>query len=255
MTPLRLGELTTVECAALLRAPSPVALLPVGSTEPHGPHLPLATDAILSERVCEVAAERLREAGVTAVVAPSLAYGVTRYAAGFAGAISLSPETTERLVEELCAAYLAAGFARVCVVNNHLEPAHVEAVSRAVARVPGALFANQLTRRWGRTLSEEFRRGDCHAGSYETSLVMAARPELVRDEIRAGLAPVPISLSVAMREGKHTFVEMGAERAYFGTPAAATVDEGRDLYDRLAAMVVAEVRAALEPAADGAPAP
>lgn len=251
MTPLRLGELTTEDCAALLRAPSPVALLPVGSTEPHGPHLPLATDAILSERACEVAAARLREAGVSAVVAPAVSYGVTRYAAGFAGAISLSPETTERMIEELCAAYVAAGFARVCVVNNHLEPAHVEALVRAVAKVPGALFANQLTRRWGRTLSEEFRRGDCHAGSYETSLVMAARPELVRDEIRATLAPVPISLSVAIREGRHTFAEMGADRAYFGTPAAATVAEGNDLYDRLAAMVFAEVRASL----DGAPSP
>lgn len=253
MLSLRLGDLTTEECAALLRSPHPVALLPVGSTEPHGPHLPLATDAILSERVCEVAAARLREGGVTAVAVPALAYGVTRYAAGFAGAISLSPDTTEKVVEELCAAYLAAGFARVCVVNNHLEPAHVESLARAVARVPGALFANQLTRRWGRTLSDEFRRGDCHAGSYETSLVLAARPDLVRDEVRAGLAPVPISLSVAIREGRHTFVEMGADRAYFGTPAAATREEGDDLYLRLATMVTTEVRAALDLADEASP--
>ncbi len=246
MTSLRLGELTTEECAALLREPRPVVLLPVGSTEPHGPHLPLATDAILSERVCERAAETLRAEGISAVVAPSLPYGVTRYAAGFAGAISLTPETTERLVEELCAAYLGAGFARVCVVNNHLEPAHIESLSRAIARVPGAVFANQLTRRWGRTLSDEFRRGDCHAGSYETSLVLAARPELVREELRAALTPVPISLSAAMREGKRTFVEMGADRAYFGTPSAASRAEGDDLYDRLATMVVTEVRESLE---------
>ncbi|MFO0644935.1 MAG: creatininase family protein [Polyangiales bacterium] len=246
MTSLRLGELTTEECAALLRAPHPVVLLPVGSTEPHGPHLPLATDAILSERACEVAASRLREANINAVVAPALPYGVTRYAAGFAGAVSLSPETTERILEELSTAWISAGFERVCVVNNHLEPAHVEALARAVAKVPGALFANQLTRRWGRTLSDEFRRGDCHAGSYETSLVLAARPDLVREEIRATLAPVPISLSVAIREGRHTFLEMGADRAYFGTPTAATRDEGEGLYDRLATMIVTEVRESIE---------
>ncbi len=245
MVPLRLGDLTTEECAALLARPHPVALLPVGSTEPHGPHLPLATDAILSERACELAAARLREGDVNAVAAPAVSYGVTRYAAGFAGAISLSPETAERLVEELCAAYRAAGFERVCVVNNHLEPAHLEALSRAVARVPGALFANQLTRRWGRTLGDEFRRGDCHAGSYETSLVMAARPELVRDDVRRALAAVPISLSDAIRAGRRTFVEMGADRAYVGTPAAASRDEGDALYDRLAAMVVTEVRESL----------
>lgn len=241
MLPLRLGEMTTDECASLLRGPKPVVLLPVGSTEPHGPHLPLATDAILSERACEVAAEGLRARGVGAVVAPALPYGVTRYAAEFAGAVSLSPETTARVIEELLAGWVAAGFARVCVVNNHLEPEHVEALAAGVARVPGALFANQLTRRWGRTLSEEFRRGDCHAGCYESSLVLAARPELVRDDIRAGLAPVPISLSLAIREGKKTFRAMGSERAYFGSPAAATAAEGADLYRRLATMVVTEV--------------
>lgn len=245
MLPLRLGELTTEECAEVLRAPHPTVLLPVGSTEPHGPHLPLATDAILSERACEVAAARLRAEGVTAVVAPSLPYGVTRYAAGFAGAISLTPETAERVVAELLAAYVGAGFARACVVNNHLEPEHVAALSRAVASAPGALFANQLTRRWGKTLSDEFRRGDCHAGSYETSLVMAARPDLVRVEVARGLAPVPISLSAAIREGKHTFRAMGGDRAYFGAPAAASREEGESLYERLAAMIVAEVRESL----------
>jgi creatinine amidohydrolase len=241
MPPLRLGELTTDACASLLRERHPVVLLPVGSTEPHGPHLPLATDAILSERTCELAAEQLRARDVAAVVAPTLPYGVTRYASEFAGAVSLSPETTARVLEELLGAWVAAGFARVCVVNNHLEPEHVEALAAAVSRVPGALFANQLTRRWGRTLSAEFRRGDCHAGSYESSLVLAARPELVHDDIRATLAPVPISLAVAIREGKKTFRAMGSERAYFGTPSEATVAEGEALYQLLATMVVTEV--------------
>lgn len=152
MTSLRLGDLTTEECAALLASPHPVVLLPVGSTEPHGPHLPLSTDALLSERAGEFAAERLRAGGVAAAVAPSLPYGVTRYAAGFAGAVGLSPETTnERVVAELLAASLAAGFQRACMVNHHLEPAHVEVLARAVAQTPRAVFAKQPTRRWGRT--------------------------------------------------------------------------------------------------------
>jgi len=241
MPSLRLGELTTEDCAALLRAPSAVVILPVGSTEPHGPHLPLATDAILSEHAALRAAEALRGRGLAAVVAPTLPYGVTRFAAEFPGAVSLTPETTARVVEELARAWLAAGFARVCVVNHHLEPEHVAALAAAVARVPGALFANQLTKRWGRTLSEEFRRGDCHAGRYESSLVLAARPELVRESVRAELSPLPISLSVAIREGKTTFRAMGSERAYFGAPAEATAAEGESLYHRLTAMVVTEV--------------
>lgn len=251
MLPLRLGELTTDACAALLRAPHPTVLLPVGSTEPHGPHLPLATDAILSEEVCARAAKALRAVGVTAVAAPSLPYGVTRYARDFAGATSLSPDTTSRVIEELLGAWRAMGFACACVVNNHLEPEHVEALARGVARVPGAVFANQLTRRWGRTLSQEFKRGDCHAGCYETSLVLAARPELVRDEVRATLPPVPISLSDAIRAGRTTFLEMGAARGYFGAPAEGCPDEGEAMYARLVEMVVTEVREALGLAEEG----
>lgn len=241
MSTLRLAELPTTEVETLLRQPNPVALLPVGSTEPHGPHLPLLTDALLSEHACLRAATTLRTLGVTAVVCPTMPYGVTRYASEFAGAISLSAETTRAVVRELCAAYRAAGFARVAVVNNHLEPEHVEALLAAVAGVDGALFPNQLTKRWGRTLSEEFRRGDCHAGSYETSLVLAARPELVRDEVRASLEGVPISLSKAIKEGKTTFKAMGSERGYFGSPALASAAEGDEQYARLAEMIVAEV--------------
>lgn len=245
MTSLRFAELATTDVEILLRSSHPVALLPVGSTEPHGPHLPLLTDALLSEHVCLRAAVDLRAAGVTAVVCPTLPYGVTHYAAEFAGAISLSPETTRAVLRELCAAYRAAGFARVVVVNNHLEPEHIEALAAAVAAVPGALFPNQLTKRWGRTLSEEFRRGECHAGSYETSLVLAARPDLVREDVRATLAEVPISLSRAIREGKTTFKAMGSERGYFGAPALGTAAEGDDLYVRLALMIVTEVRESL----------
>ena len=245
MTSLRFAELATTDVEILLRASHPVALLPVGSTEPHGPHLPLLTDALLSEHVCLRAAVDLRAAGITAVVCPTLPYGVTHYAAEFAGAISLSPETTRAVLRELCAAYRAAGFARVVVVNNHLEPEHIEALAAAVAAVPGALFPNQLTKRWGRTLSEEFRRGECHAGSYETSLVLAARPDLVREDVRATLAEVPISLSKAIREGKTTFKAMGSARGYFGAPALGTAAEGDDLYARLALMIATEVRESL----------
>lgn len=246
---VRLGEMSTESVAALLRAPRTAVLLPVGSTEPHGPHLPLCTDALLSEVVCERAAVALREKGVSAVVAPSLPYGVTRYASEFAGAISLSPELLERVLVELLQQYRAQGFTRVAMVNNHLEPEHVECVQRAARAVEGAVFPNQLTRRWGRTLHEEFRRGDCHAGLYESSLVMAARPALVDDTIRVGLDAVPISLSDAIRKGLTRFRAMGSERGYFGRPAEATRDEGEAQYARLTEMVVTEVLESLEGAA------
>ena len=72
----------------LANAEKPVLLWPVGSTEPHGPHLPLATDIILSEENARRAAVKLRADGIPALVAPGLPYGVTDFAVGFTGAIS-----------------------------------------------------------------------------------------------------------------------------------------------------------------------
>ncbi|HJL32167.1 MAG TPA: creatininase family protein, partial [Polyangiaceae bacterium LLY-WYZ-15_(1-7)] len=76
--------------------------------------------------------------------------------------------------------------------------------------------------------------GACHAGRYETSLVMAAEPFLVRRTIAEKLAPNPSSLSVAIRDGKESFEEAGGPEAYFGWPADATEAEGNALHDVLA---------------------
>jgi creatinine amidohydrolase len=134
----------------------------------------------------------------------------------------------------------------VCLVNNHLEPAH-DAAIRAVldGRAGKVSVACPLTRKWARTLSPEFKSGACHAGQYETSIVMAAAPELVDDAVRATLQPVPIRLSEKLAAGVSTFTQMGMELAYAGNPAAATVEEGEQLIQRLAEMVIGEVREAL----------
>jgi creatinine amidohydrolase len=228
-----------------------VALLPIGSTEPHGPHLPLSTDNLLSEEVCRRAAIALAKLGAPALVAPPIAYGVTRYAAGFRGAIGVSEATLIALISEVARALIDDGFAHVALVNNHLEPEHVAAIERAAASVAaerGARhisFPNQLTRRWGRTLTDEFKRGDCHAGRYETSLVLAARPDLVDSGAAAMLAPLPVSLSKAIADAKGApvrFSAIGMDRAYTGAPAEATGDEGEATYDRLVEMIVTEVR-------------
>lgn len=244
----RLAELTWPEADAV-RARQPVVLLPIGSTEAHGPHLPLATDAILSDELAARAAAALERDGYDVVIAPALSYAITDYAGGFAGTISLRAETAVAVLDDICSALIDGGWRRVCLVNSHLEPAHVtslkEACARTLARTHVAVaFADQMEKRWARTLTDEFKRGACHAGSYETSLVLAARPELVRDPIRRELMVKPIDLARAMREGKRTFVEAGAPEAYFGDPAAATVEEGNDLYTRLVTMVLETVRAA-----------
>jgi creatinine amidohydrolase len=239
------SELTWTE-ARDARDRRPIVLLPVGSTEAHGPHLPLGTDTILSEELARRAAAALEKDGAEVLIAPAIAYSLTDYAGEFTGTISVAAETAARLVSDICCSLLGQGFARISLVNSHLEPAHVGSLRDACRRVTErtgrvVAFPDQTERRWARTLSEEYKRGACHAGSYETSLVLASRPDLVRDE-RAQLAPLAIDLVKAMKEGVRTFGEAGASQAYFGDPAAATRAEGDDLYARLVAMVVATVR-------------
>ncbi|HEU4928724.1 MAG TPA: creatininase family protein, partial [Candidatus Krumholzibacteria bacterium] len=105
--------------------------------------------------------------------------------------------------------------------------------------------ASPLTRKWGRTLSDEFKRGACHAGEYETSIVLAADRESVRDDIRASLPPVDISLSDGIAQGRQSFTEMGMTRSYSGDPARASAAHGAQMLSRLSAMIVGEVTAAL----------
>jgi creatinine amidohydrolase len=233
VTTIALATATWVEVADFLaESPDAVALVPVGALEAHGPHLPLATDVVIAEGTARRAAAAL---GRPVALAPAIVYSVARYAGGFAGTVSLDEDTARAHVRAVCAGLVAAGLRRVCLVNAHLEPAHVAGLREAVAGLPVAV-ADPTERRFARTLTEEFKRGACHAGSYETSLVLAERPELVRGA-RAGLPPRPIDLAAAMRAGVATFVEAGADQAYFGDPAAATVEEGEWIYARLVEMV------------------
>ncbi|HWE28950.1 MAG TPA: creatininase family protein, partial [Polyangia bacterium] len=130
----RLGELTWPEARALKQR-APVVLVPVGSTEAHGPHLPLATDAVLSEELAARAAAALDGAGYTTLVAPTLSYAITHYASEFAGTISIAAATATALVADVCASLVGQGFARVCLINSHLEPAHVASLKEACTRV------------------------------------------------------------------------------------------------------------------------
>ncbi len=92
---------------------------------------------------------------------------------------------------------------------------------------PAAVFPDLTRKPWALRLGEEFRSGACHAGRFEGSVVLADSPHLVREELRAALPANPVSLSLAIRDGKRSFEEAGGPQAYFGDPAAASAEEGR----------------------------
>jgi creatinine amidohydrolase len=247
---IRFADLTYVDAEAVATGPrTPVLLLPVGSTEPHGPHAPLSTDPIISMGMCLRAARQLiDDADVRVLVLPALDYGVTRVSRSFRGAVGIREETLQALLVDVCTSLAEQGFRRVVWVNNHFEPAHVRTLHAAIdvlQREHGlAIGYLDLTRRErAARLSEEFRRAECHAGRYETSLVLADHPLLVDEERMSTLPYMPVDMAAEHAAGKHEFRAMGMPEAYCGAPAEATAAEGESLYATLTEMLIEIIRA------------
>ena len=244
MTQEYLAHYTTFELEQLLEQnPKVVILLPVGSVEPHGPHLTLETDTLISISAAKTAVKTLKEKGITALIAPSIPYGVTNCASQFKGAISIDGEVLTNFIVSAIKGFISNGFAHCCVINNHLEPEQDQAVRSSTSKLPDGKVsvASPLTRRWARTLTDEYKKGECHAGQYETSIILAGASESVRTNLLNKLEHVPVSLSEQLNNGVSDFLEMGMEQAYAGSPASATVEEGKETLDKLAEMIVTEI--------------
>ena len=243
-----LAKLSSPEAAEWFD-PRTIAIVPIGSTEPHGPHLPLDTDVTIAREQSARAAAKLEAAGARALVLPPIAYGLTNWTEGFPGRVTLRPGTLWALLEDVVLALEREGIRQVVFANAHLEPEHVQVLRGVAMDHPertreGAqvLFVDVTRRRNAEKLGEEFRSGDCHAGRYESSLVLAADPDSVREAARVALPPVRIDLLEKAKAGVASFRKAGADRAYCGDPAAASRAEGEDLYERLADMIVAACR-------------
>lgn len=222
--------------------PPVVALLPVGAVEAHGPHLPVIADVIIAQAAAQAALDGLDALGFRPLALPPLAYAAAPFAAEFPGTISVRPATVSALVSEIATALAQQGAAALVVVNAHLDPTHLASLRQGVAdyeRLAGAdepgeravmpvIFPDVTRKPWALRLTDEFKSGACHAGQYETSVLMAAAPELVREQARRTLPPHRVSLSLAHRDGAATFSEAGVPDAYCGDPAAATPEEGTE---------------------------
>ncbi len=242
MTEYSFQNKTWVEIAEYIKQDT-ILLLPVGSTEAHGPHLPLATDSIISQEMAYRAASKLASLGYKTLVLPTISYSVTDFSLDFPGSISLSKKTAIRVLVDIFRSLIKQGFRYICVANSHLEPEHIGSIVKACQRIQEEAsikvsFPDKCRRRWASRLTEEFRSGACHAGRYESSLVMAVSPSLVKEEIRQNLPANNISLSDAIRAGVTTFKDAGGDQAYFGMPSEASAIEGEHTYNLLADMLV-----------------
>ena len=210
---MRLGARTWPEVHAGTR----LLVVPLGSCEQHGPHLPLDTDT----RIAVALADRLARARADVVVAPAMAYGASGEHAGFAGTLSIGLDALAVVVTELVRS--ADEFAGVVVVNAH--GGNIAAVDRA---------AKTLTAEGRRVLAwSPEADGDAHAGRTETSLVLAVAPSVVRlERAEAGAAAPLAALMPALRAGGVASV---ASNGVLGDPTGASRDEGSRLLDSMSA--------------------
>jgi mycofactocin precursor peptide peptidase len=211
---MRLGERTWTE----LDDPAPrTVLLPVGSLEQHGPHLPLDTDA----RIAAVVARRAADS--TVLLAPPLAYGASGEHEGFPGTLSIGHAALRAVLVELGRS-AGAWASRLVLVNGH--GGNLPTVPEAVTQL----------RKEGRDVAWfgcVVPGGDAHAGHTETSIMLALDPSVVRmDAAEIGnmeglRALMPALTSSGMRAA--------SPNGILGDPRIATAEEGEALLDGMVA--------------------
>ncbi len=225
----------------------PLVLVPIGSVECEGPHLPLGSDFLVSTRIAQAVA-----AETDSLVAPGVPYGMCPGFLGFPGTIALRPETLEALLRDCLGCLIKQGFHRFLMVANHGPNLPVaETAARALMdEHPGTIIAlvwpaelsGQIAAQMGVPAAD---RG--HGGDPATSLMLALYPDDVRMDLAVADHPPTIgplklkSSSVAEISGVpvrwYSQVNTWSGSGVTGNPLAATAERGRQIFERISAQV------------------
>jgi creatinine amidohydrolase len=231
-------EMTREEVRGM--APEALAVLPVGATEQHGPHLPVGTDRFAVEAIARAAAEATADQ-IPVVVTPTLPFGSSSHHLPFSGTLSLSTETYLRVVMDLAESLIIDGFRRIFILNGHggnHELIQLAARDLALKHPAHLAAASYWTIAWDGFVAV---KGDTpgrmpgHAGVFETSLVMALRPDLVhepRPHRNLSDEPVTTTFAARYRAEHHGFWQ--EITGYTDSPDQGTAELGRAYLDAAA---------------------
>lgn len=226
-----LPPLATVTWPQVDAADRRVLLLPLGSTEQHGPHLPLSTDTVVASRLAERAHRTMPGVGL----APAIPYGASGEHAHFPGTLSIGTEALYQLLVEFVR-HAAGDWRHVLVVNGH--GGNAEALARAAT----------LARYEGRSLQVHHAasggpRADPHAGYRETCLMLHLAPETVRVDLAAAGAAGPLSeLLPRIAAGG---IRAVSANGVLGDPTGADAQEGARIFAGMADRLIDRIRGLL----------
>ncbi|MEZ5825951.1 MAG: creatininase family protein [Geminicoccaceae bacterium] len=220
-----------------LARPETIVLLPVASMEQHGPHLPVGTDSMLGEAVCERAA-RILQADMPVVVMDAVWTGLSEHHMAFGGTVTLDFSTFHKLIHHICLSLKRHGFRKIALVNSHGgNIAALQTITEEITRdLHLPLVAVTYWTLAQHLLSEHLstQKGIRHACEAETSMVMYLDSNLVDlTELEAARCPDP-------RDRQENVVDDGYRWASFaektpsgalGDPTASSAEQGKLLLE------------------------
>lgn len=221
-----------------------IVIVPVASLEQHGPHLPVEVDSLLGETVALRAARNLAERGQPALVLPVLWTGLSEHHMSFGGTVTLDFAAFSALVEGVVRSVLRHGFRRVVLLNAH---GGNENALRAITddltpklHAPIVQFTYWYAAAVPIAKILETQGGLQHACEAETSMMLAARPELVATD-RIGMAKANTSPDVGDVVGGGVYrwrsIASRSGSGVIGNPEAASAEKGERLFEAIAETV------------------
>jgi len=220
-------------------ADNTLILLPIGQTEQHGPHLPVKTDALIAEEVARRAAESVA-AEIPVLVMPTVWSGYSmKPVSSWPGTIRLKSETLIHMVYDICASIIDMGFKKIMLINAHgNHPGMLRTVVRQIIDSHGVYmsltFPSVMAKEEFAAISKAGKGGSCHAGEYETSLMLYLAEDLVHME--AAVAGDKITYESEFYPAKVFWSTWGIQRSesgVYGDPTVASKQSGKAIMDAL----------------------
>ncbi len=229
-----LNELTWMQVRDLIRK-NPVVIQPVGSTEQHGPHLPLQVDITSAYEVARAVGER-----TGCLVAPPLPYGYSEVWQTFPGTISFKADTFMQCVKDIAESLVRGGFRRILFLNGHnpnlplLQTVIFQLLDQYGRRdyLIGAASYFHVAKAKTDQVGENFREGT-HANEFETAFMQHLRPDLVHVD-RLKNWKYQFELVVSFDHGimtTHKLPDAGRHPGVYGNPRLATPERGKRYFD------------------------